>query len=108
VGFDRAKVSELLAQCHRRCCVCHKFCGVKMETHHIKPGDDNIENAIPLCFECHAEIKLYDASHPRGRKYMPDELRKHKEQWLRFCTESPAVLVQPQERSDVGPPPISD
>lgn len=73
MAFERDEVSDLLARCHRRCCVCHRFCGVKMETDHIIPtedgGDDSIENAIPVCFECHAEIHSYNDSHPRGRKF---------------------------------------
>ena len=83
MAFDRAEVSKLLAKCHRRCCICHNFCGVKIETDHIIPagdgGSDKIENAIPLCFECHAEAHSYNNKHPRGRKYLPDELLLHKE-----------------------------
>ncbi len=64
MGFKRTEVNELLALCHRRCCVCHRFCGTKIEIHHIQPseagGEDSIENATPLCFECHAEVQLYN------------------------------------------------
>jgi len=60
---------------------------VKIETDHIIPeadgGGDEIENAIPVCFECHAEIHSYNGRHPRGRKFLPDELRAHKALWLR-------------------------
>lgn len=105
--FPRDQVSELLARCHRRCCICHRFCGVKMETDHILPkeqgGDDTIENAIPVCFECHAEIHSYNDKHPRGRKFLPEELRRHKEQWLKICAERPDVLVLASRVSDVGP-----
>jgi hypothetical protein len=75
--------------------------------HHIQPiengGDDSIENAIPLCFECHAEVQLYNPAHPRGRKFRPDELRDHKEQWLQICAKSPGALLMPQRPYDVGP-----
>jgi HNH endonuclease len=75
MGFNRAEADALLVACHRRCCVCHRFCGFKMELHHMDQGseseDDSIENAIPLCFECHAEVQLYNDSHPRGRKFHP-------------------------------------
>lgn len=78
-----------------------------METDHIVPlgegGDDTIENAIPVCFECHAEIHSYNDKHPRGRKFLPDELRLHKEQWLRICAEQPDALVSASRVSDVGP-----
>ncbi len=107
MAFNRDEVAALLSQCHRRCCICHQFCGVKMETDHIVPkddeGDDNIENAIPICFECHAEIHSYNVKHPRGRKFTPDELRRHKEQWLHICEENPEILAKSYMRSDVGP-----
>ena len=107
MGFNREDVALLLANCHRRCCICHQFCGVKMETDHIIPrddgGDDSIENAIPVCFECHAEIHSYNIKHPRGRKFTPDELRYHKDQWLKICQDHPEVLVKSYMRSDVGP-----
>src|SRR4030042_6450691 len=107
MGFKREEVSVLLAQCHRRCCICHRFCGVKIETDHIVPkedsGDDSISNAIPVCFECHAEIHGYNDKHPRGRKFLPEELRLHKDQWLKMCVERPDVLVSASRASDVGP-----
>ncbi len=105
--FPRNDVEALLVACHRRCCVCHRFCGVKIETDHIVStadgGSDAIENAIPVCFECHAEIHSYNDRHPRGRKFQPDELRRHKEQWLEICREKPEVFVGARRDSDVGP-----
>jgi hypothetical protein len=78
-----------------------------METDHIVPkeegGDDSIENAIPVCFECHAEVHGYNDKHPRGRKFLPEELRRHKEQWLQICQDHPDVLVSAGRVSDVGP-----
>jgi hypothetical protein len=106
-GFARKDVEQLLAACHRRCCVCHRVCGVKIETDHIVPksegGDDSIENAIPVCFECHAEIHSYNPQHPRGRKFTPDELRLHKEQWLEICRTRPEIFVSAPRDGDVGP-----
>lgn len=105
--FPRDAVAKLLVQCHRRCCVCHRFCGVKIETDHIIPaaedGTDDIENAIPVCFECHAEIHSYNDKHPRGRKFTPEELRAHKDQWLNTCRDRPEVLVNAFREIDVGP-----
>ncbi len=107
MAFSRDEVSELLAKCHRRCCICQRFCGVKIETDHIVPteegGGDDICNAIPVCFECHAEIHGYNDKHPRGRKFLPDELRLHKEQWLGICAERPDLLVGSIRNADVGP-----
>lgn len=107
MGFDRDEVSSLLAQCNRRCCVCHRFCGVKMETDHIKPkdegGGDEIANAIPLCFECHAEVHAYNIKHPRGRKYTEDELLEHRNQWLDICENKPELLIDNPRMADPGP-----
>jgi len=106
-GFPQRDVEALLVACHRRCCVCHRFCGVKIEIDHIVPkgekGPSTIENGIAVCFECHAEIHSYNDKHPRGRKFQPNELRQHKEQWLRICKERPDVLVLPTRAYDVGP-----
>ena len=107
MAFSRDEVSKLLSLCHRRCCICHRFCGVKIETDHIDPlsegGTDEIDNAIPVCFECNAEIHSYNEKHPRGRKFLPDELRSHRAQWLEICSERPEVLLQAIRNADVGP-----
>jgi HNH endonuclease len=80
---------------------------VKIETDHIVPrsegGSDSIDNAIPVCFECHAEIHSYNDKHPRGRKFLPDELRGHKEQWLEVCKRMPEIFINAARDSDVGP-----
>jgi HNH endonuclease len=105
--FPQRDVDELLVRCHRRCCLCHRFCGVKIETDHIVPaaegGEGAIENAIALCFECHAEIHSYNDKHPRGRKFHPNELRMHKEQWLKICETKPEIFVEANRNADVGP-----
>ena len=66
------KVSEdALVKCGRCCCICHRFCGIKIELHHIKQkadgGDDSFENCIPLCLNCHADVKAYNPHHPKGK-----------------------------------------
>jgi hypothetical protein len=107
MAFDPREAERLLARCHRRCCVCHRFCGSKMELDHMQPkaegGPDDIENAIPLCFECHAEVHASNDKHPRGRKFQPSELRLHKEQWLAFCDRNPAALATFPVDVGVGP-----
>jgi hypothetical protein len=94
--FPQEDVEKLLVACHRCCCVCHRYCGVKIEIDHMQPGyddgDDTIENAIAVCFECHAEVHMYNDAHPRGRKFRPSELREHKLQWLRLCERNPPAL----------------
>ncbi|MGB6728661.1 MAG: hypothetical protein WBE74_22405 [Terracidiphilus sp.] len=66
-------------------------------------GTDDIENAIPVCFECHAEIHSYNDKHPRGRKFSSEELRAHRTQWLKLCEEHPEVLLGAIRDADVGP-----
>jgi hypothetical protein len=107
MAFDRDEVSDLLVRCHRRCCICHRFCGVKIETDHIvlrdDGGSDEIQNAIPVCFECHADIHAYNDRHPRGRKFLPDELHRHKEQWLELCRQHPEAVTGERRDTGVGP-----
>lgn len=74
-----------LVSCGRCCCICHKFCGIKIEVHHIQEeangGSNTEDNAIPLCFDCHADQRSYDHKHPKGNKYSESELRRHKDNW---------------------------
>jgi len=106
MAFGEQEASKLLSDCHRRCCICHKFCGVKMELHHIEPkaegGTEDIGNAIPVCFECHAEIGLYNPNHPRGRRFTPEELRQHRGNWVSLCRDRPEVLLDAPSRTEPG------
>ena len=81
---EEIKIKAMIA-CGRCCCVCHKFCGNNMEVHHIKAraegGQDIYENAIPLCFNCHAEVRQYDPKHPKGIKFTEKELVMHRNEW---------------------------
>ena len=85
MSFKKKEAETLLALCKRCCCICHTFCGIHIEMHHIVPksegGNDKIENAISLCFNCHSEVHL-DGKYPKGRKYSNEELRKHKAMWI--------------------------
>lgn len=91
MSFSKEIVEDALVACGRSCCICHKFCGVRIETHHLKPkhlgGDDSFENCIPLCFDCHAEVEHYNNNHPRGRKFSEGELRKHRDNWYSMVRE---------------------
>lgn len=79
----------------RHCCLCHKFCGIKIEIHHIKPraegGPDTLQNAIPLCFDCHADMRTYDAKHPKGTKYTEAELTRFRDNWFEKVKGSTGV-----------------
>ena len=82
--FDPNDRIKALLWCDRHCCLCGKQCGVFIELHHIDPkaksGKDSLENAIPLCFECHGAVGHYNNSHPRGVKLQHKELRKRRDQ----------------------------
>ncbi len=97
MGFDPSDIERLLVACNRRCCVCHRYCGVRMEIDHIVPtaedGPDTYDNSIAVCFDCHAEIHHYNPAHPKGCRFRPGELKAHREQWLAFCATNPAALA---------------
>ena len=82
--FDEKVRIKILLWCDRHCCLCKKACGVNIEVHHIIPssksGSDDLENAIPLCFDCHSEVERYNAEHSKGTKYKKEELIARREQ----------------------------
>ncbi len=86
MSFSPEVADMALSLCGRCCCICRKFSGSKMELHHIaqraKGGEDTFENCIPLCLDCHAEVGSYNTEHPKGRKFSPTELRKHRDNWF--------------------------
>ncbi len=92
MSFPPKVAEQALLNCARHCCVCHKFCGVKIELHHIKPipeGGKNIyDNCIPLCLDCHAEVLSYNPKHPKGKKYTRSELRGHRDRWYEKVAKS--------------------
>jgi hypothetical protein len=85
MAFDQDTKVKALAACARYCCICHRFSGLKIELHHInlksEGGDDTFENCIPLCFDCHADMRSYDHNHPKGTKYSPKEIILHRDNW---------------------------
>ncbi|MBD5092183.1 MAG: HNH endonuclease [Clostridiales bacterium] len=87
MAFSEKVKKDAMVACGRSCCICHKFCGTKMEVHHIiaqyEGGNDDFENAIPLCFDCHAEVKAYNEKHPKGIKFSPKELKAHRDNWYK-------------------------
>ncbi len=81
MAFNSTVRNQVLVSAARHCWVCHRYKGVKVKVHHIIPksegGNDSLDNAIALCFNCHADAGHYNPKHPRGTKYSPDELRLH-------------------------------
>lgn len=91
--FKEEDIIKALLWCSRHCCVCGKACGVAIEVAHIDAnGGNSMDNAIPLCFECHQEIGHYNDGHPRGRKFRGPELRSRRDQ---IYEEYTSPLVPP-------------
>ena len=109
--FPQKVKQEALTRSRRCCCVCHEFAGRSAEVHHIvqtaNGGSDDLENAIVLCPRCHAEAGHYNSNHPKGNKYSPEELKKHRENWWRFCKNNQITAAIKTERKTamkkVGP-----
>jgi hypothetical protein len=98
--------NRALLACARHCCICHKFCGTKIELHHIilrsEGGTEEFENCIPLCFDCHSDQSSYDHKHPKGTKYTATELNLHRETWFHRIKSTifslPSDTFEPQDR----------
>lgn len=83
----------------RHCCLCGKVCGIDIEVAHIEQKKDDLDNAIPLCYDCHAAIGRYNDGHPRGLKYRFDELKARRDQIYEKYTGhfvSPLLLKLPK------------
>ena len=72
-----------------------------MEIHHIihkaDGGKDTYENAIPLCFNCHADMGKTDPHHPKGREYTAEELKIHRDRWYNLVESGQALQGLPRE-----------
>ena len=83
MAFSKATKEEALVAAGRRCCLCIHFKGVRLEVHHIQPesagGSNDFDNAIPVCFDCHADVGHYNPDHPKGNRYSYTELRRHRD-----------------------------
>jgi hypothetical protein len=89
--FSRKVRDRALVAAARHCCVCHKRRGLNVEVHHIIPeakgGANRFENAIVLCFDCHADAGHYNPNHPKGTKFSPTELVLARDEWHRIVRE---------------------
>lgn len=103
---ENVKIKAMVA-CGRYCCICHKFCGNNMEVHHIKAqadnGNDSFENAIPLCFDCHAIVRQYDPKHPKGIKFSEKELILHRDNWYRKVQQSNEIIKRQGNSDKIQP-----
>ena len=104
MGFSREVKECALVRAARHCCSCRRYKGVNIEVHHIVPrsdgGNDDIDNAIALCFDCHASAGHYNSNHPKGSAYSPSELRKARECWHSLVKSG--VVNCPPELSDLA------
>lgn len=81
MAFPEKVRTKVLLWCDRHCCWCKKACGVNIEVHHIiQGGGEDVDNAIPLCLDCHGRVQHYNDGHPIGTKYKPEEIRARREQ----------------------------
>lgn len=100
MSFPLSVKEDVLVACARHCCICHKFCGLKIELHHIEQesegGDDTAENCIPVCFDCHGDMRSYDHKHPKGTKYTQAELKQHRDAWYARVAETPIARYTTQ------------
>jgi len=86
--FPRHIRQEALDRSGRHCCICHLNAGRDAEVHHIVAeadgGANTLDNAILLCSKCHGEAGHYNPRHPRGTRYAPAELRRHRDAWWTY------------------------
>jgi hypothetical protein len=97
--FPQEVKAQALVASARHCCICRKFCGPKIECHHIKPeakgGTDDIDNCIPLCFNCHADVGNYNPDHPKGNRYGESELKRHRDSWYELVRSNRIIVANP-------------
>ena len=80
--------ARLFLWCVRHCCFCGKQCSTTMEIHHIDENHDNDDedNLIPVCFDCHGELPRYNPKHTKGTKYKDREIKTRREQIYELYT----------------------
>ncbi|HWX54841.1 MAG TPA: hypothetical protein VN176_09655 [Verrucomicrobiae bacterium] len=92
--FRPQDARKALLWCRRLCCLCGKSCGVGIEVAHIDTdGPATLDNAIPVCFDCHCAIGHYVDSHARGKKYGIQELKARRDQVYNEQTSSLVPLI---------------
>ena len=104
--FSQKVKTKAMVACGRSCVVCHKFCGNNMEVHHIvaesEGGSNDFDNAIPLCFDCHAEVRQYDPKHPKGIRFTKEELIQHRDNWYKKVSQCDSQNNE-NERDEIPP-----
>jgi len=80
MGFNKKEAEQLLVDCGRRCCICGRL--HRVQVHHLVPGDDRIENGIPLCPNCHDEAHTDYSPGRTTRPYTAAELKQHRKRTI--------------------------
>lgn len=84
MAFNQEEVEQLLADTGRRCCLCGTL--HKVQIHHIvsreEGGTDDIDNAIPLCPNCHDEVHGRYTYGRTTRTYTSRELKLHRDRTI--------------------------
>jgi hypothetical protein len=97
--FSEEVKRKVLLWSYRHCCICGKSCGLDIEIAHINPAKKrnagDIDNAIPVCYHCHADLGRYFTKHPKGTKYKDEEIKKRRDQVYEQYTNHlvPALLT---------------
>ncbi len=107
---DKDKIKVLL-WCDRHCCLCGRACDTNIVVHHIRQQGrhlSNIENAIPLCFDCHGRVRSYSPRHPVGTSYEERELKARRDQVYDTYTQRfvPLITFNIDQGSENDPRPL--
>lgn len=57
-----------------------------------------------MCFDCHSDVRAYDPTHPKGRKYTESELIGHRDTWYAKIRDSKGL----EALNDIEMPSYSD
>jgi hypothetical protein len=81
-------------------CLCGQQCGLDIELDHIDPSFEtpalnDTDNAIPVCYLCHAKLEFSRAGSPRGSKFSIAEIKARRDQIGSFrqaCVQPPYAI----------------
>src|SRR5438876_5190374 len=88
----------------RHCCLCGQQCGLDIELDHIDPSLETpalngTDNAIPVCYLCHAKLEFSRAGSPRGSKFSISEIKARRDQIYEEKTRHLVPVVTPRVKS---------
>lgn len=95
---------EALIKCQRHCCLCQQRKHTRIQCHHIVQeadgGPDTLDNCIPLCPDCHAEVLAFNPRHPfGGTPYHAGELKRRRDDWYATIARRTQSLTTDLHRS---------